>query len=460
MRKQIFVISCAVVLSVVSVLTTGLCQEEDSTWLKSSYLQSIHDDCLVLLEGIEMFCKRDYSGFLETVRNSSLAEKTEAENYINELSHFEKLLDSICGEYISFKEASADKGGEEPGKELALIEKKIFQMLVYSYMRTGDVITAQYLMDTYDIMSEKFIIQIRGMDGRLADFQLTMKLEEISNSINATLTKLQLHVKNFFASEPQDINAYIKITGYDNFDPVNILFMEYYSHLFPGLNAEQEKMIHIGQLIKFFNMPRYSSHAATYSRSTGESSGYDTSYMLPIVKGTYEVVVRDPNITAYAEGQDEVVIERLCFFRGLARTDFRNLKEAEQQQMEERAILESDFSLLKPGEEYVVFKPGQMMPYGTYALFEKRQYLGTIETVPCYKGGDCKKPTQMEQAVTPVRIFDHELLLYRDVIDQVKRNNDLHGLDTVEPELVDPLSDRGEKERIGLFPGCVAPDEL
>ena len=280
------------------------------------------------------------------------------------------------------------------------------------------------------------------------------------------LTTLTLNVKNFYISDIQEINAYIQIEDYDPQEPVNILYMAYYGRLLPGLGEKDRRMIHMGQIIDFFNRLKYSSSASAKPFLKGKTSSYAVSYQFPIVKGTYDVINKDPTIRVRSVSDNEITVERLCRFKGLARTDFRNLKAAEKQQRREETIVAENLTLFRMDDKSMTaYSAGQMMPYGIYALFEKEDHLGTVELVPCGKGGSCKEGTSQDPAVTLVKIFDHEFVLYKDVLDLIKRNHNRHGSDIA----YDPAgnwkefrrrSEGGEQKALRLFPGCVAPADV
>lgn len=443
--------SCILCVMIMVTMNAGnaFCRDATGAWLESSYLKSIHDDCRVFLEGIELFTQRDYPVFLSNVKAGSQVDKNEAANYIQELKHFEQLLDSLYEEYITFREAavSADGRNEQGAWNLSALEKRLFQMLAYAYLRTGDVAMAQRLIINNDILSTGFTIPIRNIEGRLVDFPLTENLKAQFKTANDTLTTLTLNFENFYTADiPTEINAYIKVSGYDTKNPVNVMYMAYYASLFPGLQSGKDKLIHIGQIIRFFDMLKYSPRPHDRDAAKEQHGDYRVSFRFPIVRGNYDLVVRDPNIITFTE-RNEITIERLCYFKGLARTDFRALKAEEKQRQEKKMIVEEDLSLLRQGRDYLSYKPGQMVPYGTYALHEKGNLLGTVVLVPCYRGGTCKAvKDNSASGHTPVQVYNHEFVLHRDVLDLVRRNHMVHRDADVRPNV--PV------KPVRLFPGC------
>lgn len=445
-----------ILMGAVLMMLTGwgaaaMAQDGTGAWLKSSYLASIHDDCRVFLEGIELFTQRDYPVFLQNMQKGSVVARADAAAYISELKNFEKLLDSLYEEYISFKKASLTvAGGVQPSATgLSEVEQRLFQMLAYAYLRTGDFAMARMLIMNHDMLSSDFTIKIRNIEGQLVDFQLTRQLKERFKETNTILTTLTVHFKNFSATDiPEDINAYIKVSGYDRKEPANTLFMEYYGRLFPGLNSKGDKdnLIHVGQIIKFFNIQKYRHNLLSGTDARESQGGYDTTYTFPMVKGTYELVVRDPTISATAISDNVITVERLCLFKGLARTDFRALKEEQRLQKELDMIVAEEITLMQPGQKYLSYKPGQMVPYGTYALFEKNRHLGTLELIPCYRGGKCREPVNRDPGVTPVRIFDHTFVLYRDVLDLVRQSQ--------ATKSAMEFKAAQQQREVHLFPGC------
>ncbi|MFP4444924.1 MAG: hypothetical protein ACLFPD_01590 [Desulfosudaceae bacterium] len=460
MRKTV----CSFILMAVLAfgMATTAAARDTGSWLRSSYLKSIHDDCRVFLEGIELFTERDYAAFLKNTQAGGTISARDADTYVDELRHFEKLLDSVYEEYISFKEASLsamDKDSAE-SRELSPMEKRIYQMMAYCYLRTGDIIMAQNIIMNNDILTDDFTIQIRRMDGRMRDFYLTKELTTLYKTTISMLTNLTLHVKNFFVSDIPKMNAYIRVTGYDHNEPVNMLYMVYYGRLLPGLASENGKMIHLGQIIDLFNRLKYSGGSSDRLFVEGEAADFSISYQFPIVKGTYELISNDPTVMVRADGQKEVTVERLCHFKGLARTDFRNLKIAEKQQRQEQTIVKKDFTLFRlDGQSAVSYTTGQMVPYAVYALFEGKNQLGTVELVPCGRGGNCRERATNDPAVTLVKIFDHEFVLYQDVLDLIKSNHNRYGTGVSFNALNDNVQNDtagGGGKSVGLFPGCAS----
>ncbi|MDY6906274.1 MAG: hypothetical protein SWH61_16505 [Thermodesulfobacteriota bacterium] len=448
MRRVCFLLCVLMMVTMAGGQAFG--RDATGAWLESSYLKSIHDDCRVFLEGIELFTQRDYPVFLNNVKSGSAVSRDEAETYIQELHHFEELLDSLYEEYITFKEAAVAAPGPEKAHQgrLSPLEVRFFQMLAYSYLRTGDFAMAKRLITNHDILSTTFTIPIRNIEGRLVDFPLTNSLRAQFKAANDTLTTLTLKFKNFYAADiPSQINAYIRVTNYDKENPINVMYMAYYASLFPGLQAGKERLIHVGQIIRFFEMLKYSSQPGPADMGKKTNTDYMVSYQFPIVRGDYDLVYRDPNIIAFSDKTNEITIERLCYFKGLARTDFRNLKEEEKQQQEQKMVVEENLSLKRRGKDYLSYKPGEMVPYGTYSLIEEGDLLGAVELVPCYRGGACKPAGKGAlSGVTPVQVYDHQFMLYRDVLDLVRRNHSIYRDAGIRPNV--------PEEPVRLFPGC------
>ncbi|MFO8047893.1 MAG: hypothetical protein R6U29_02575 [Desulfosudaceae bacterium] len=460
MRKTVYFF---ILMAVLAFGATGAWGRDTGTWLKSSYLKSIHDDCRVFLEGIELFTERDYGTFLKSTRAGASITEQDANTYVDELRHFEKLLDSVYEEYVSFKEAALAEDGldRNAAPKLSPMEKKIYQMMAYCYLRTGDIIMAQNIMMHNNILTDDFTIQIRRMDGRMRDFYLTKELTTLYKTTINMLTTLTLNVNNFSSSDIEDMNAYIRITGYDSSDPINILYMAYYGRLLAGLSGEEDKMIHLGRIIDLFNQLKYSGGLLNRFSVAAEAGDYSTSYQFPIVKGTYELVSNDPAIMVKADSEKEITIERLCHFKGLARTDFRNLKAAERQQRQEQTMVNRDFTLFRlSGQSAESYTTGRMVPYAVYALFEDEKQLGTVELVPCGRGGSCKEKTIDNPAVTPVKIFDHEFVLYQDVLDLIKSNHNRYGssgsYSDFNSRAQEEAAARDDGGSMKLFPGCAA----
>ncbi len=448
----------AAMFTILLVISSGINTEgknvwgsDTGTWLKSSYLNSIHDDCRTLLEGIQLFTQRDYPVFIQNIQSGTAVSDIDTANYISELRHFKKLLDSLYEEYISFKTSSllSKKDGEDALEKnsLTILEKSLYQMFTYAYIRTGDIIMAHQLMEHRDILSENVTIKIRNLEGILTQFPLTENLQREAKTSIKKLGILTLHLKNFLPTDRQEINTYLKISDYNKKEPINIMYMEYYGHYFPGLKTgEKTKMIHMGRIVDFLSTLKYKTAASIKSNDAETNADFHKIYQFPIIKGDYELIIRDPHIRAFSQTDDAVTIERLCFFKGLARTDFRTLKQEEQRQ--KKKIVEETLLLIDQRPTYVSYQPGQMVPYGVYALYDKDRHLGTINLIPCSKGGTCKESVVPRENVTPIRIFDHTFILYRDILDLITRDQRLY---QTSPS---PLSKTPANNRIDFLPGC------
>ncbi len=412
--------------------------------LKASYLQSIHDDCKTFLEGIELFIRRDYPTFWNDMENSASIDRNDIHKYIKELNHFEEMLDALYNEFISFRTAHdtqqtsayATLNIDELQRQKHLdLEKQIFQMLSYSYMRTGDFSMAKALMEKGDIHSKNYVIQIRDIEGVLRNFPLTEKMNQLFETISSNLTILKIKLKYFLPSDIQRLNAYIKISDYDRENPFNQIYLDFYSGKFPGLKAADENVIHFGEIINYYNRLKYIN--LFNNKKPDFQDPHTISYEFPILKGSYSLVVNDANVFIPDPTDSNVLtMEHLCMFKGFVRTDFRQLKWEEKQHMKAEKIIDKNLSLEKISQQKILsqsllkelntIRPGERLRYGTYKLYEKGIYLGPIELVPSIVGSNIKKKNP-DKSMTEIKVFDHELTFFKDILDLVQSNYNTYG---------------------------------
>jgi len=416
--------------------------------IESSYLESIHEDCRIFLEGIELFIKRDYSKFWMNLEQNRPLKRQEIHLYLKDMKRFEGMLDTLYKEYFEFRERY--KSHSE--SDINAIEKQILQMLSFSYLRTGNFAMSQALIQKKEVLTEDFTIFIGGIDGSPVNFSLTQKLKELSEILRKKFTKMQLNLKYFFPSDIQTINAYLKISDFNQDTPFNQVYLEYYSNIFPGLEVEGKNLIHFGEIMYFLGKLRYGEEI--FTNTGGE---YNASYEFPMVRGKYELIIKHDNIAAMAKGTI-LDVEHLCLFKGFARTDFRQLKKEEKQSLDRENIISNGLSLerikrdqsrwIGSGYEkkYRIYS-GVSLKYGVHRLYQNDKVLGIVEIAPCYGGDECRKKSR-EKGVTLVKVFEHELIFNQDILDLVQRNQKMFGGPIPEN------TDRPEKEE-GQFTGWI-----
>jgi hypothetical protein len=395
--------------------------------IESSYLESIHEDCRIFLEGIELFIKRDYPTFWTNLEQNRPLKREEIHMYLKDLKRFEGMLDTLYKEYSEFRE----RYNSQPEKGISPIEKQILQMLAFSYSRTGDFAMSQALMQKQEVLADDFTIVIGGIDGSPVKFYLTKRLKELSGIIGEKFTTMKLNLKYFFPSDIKTINAYLKISEFSQDTPFNQVYLEYYSNIFPGLEAEGNNLIHFGEIMYFLGRLRYGKEVLT--KSGGE---YIASYEFPMIRGKYELIIKYDNIAATAKGT-VLDVEHLCLFKGFTRTDFRQLKIEEKQSIDQEDIISNGLSLErirkdKTGwigsgyeKKYRIYS-GVSLQYGVYRLSQNDTVLGIVEIAPCYGGDECRKESQ-EKGVTLVKVFEHELIFNQDILDLVQVNHKRFG---------------------------------
>ncbi|MBU1171090.1 MAG: hypothetical protein KKD44_16140 [Proteobacteria bacterium] len=428
----------------VSAQSTDTVQE-----LKASYLQSIYDDCRIFLEGIELFIRRDYPKFWQNIDEELPIPQNEIDRYSKELKHFEGQLDALFEEYVTFKSNSGNTAKE--GTSFSNLELQIYQMLAYSYMKTGDFAMSYDLLQNKNIFSQNFTIKLIDIEGNLKEFPLTLELKKLFKIISGNLNFLTLRLKYFFPSDIQYINAYLNIPDYDHDSPFNKAYFSYYKGAFSGLGEKDENNIHFSEIIHFFNRREF-KNVTKGAKISQDNQQYISSYKFPIIKGEYDIELKDNTILA-AESLDNntLNLERLCMFKGFVVTDFKRLKSDERKNikndtliskglyLEKTDLLSDDNDIMATSKkdtkkrillDYELSKDnlkiGEMLRYGVYRLFEQGKYLGMIELVPCYKGEDCKKRS-IDKSITKVKVYNHELIFYQDILDAVQANRRMFG---------------------------------
>lgn len=410
--------------------------------LKANYLTSIYEDCRIFLEGIELFISRDYPKFWTNMEAGRPLTNEEIKRYTRELKYFEGQLDALYEEFISYAGTSANKkeGGQEKVKAL---EAKIYQILAYAYMRTGDFAMSYALMANEKIVAQDFTIPLMDIEGKEKKFRLTRDLKNLHSLISANLNTIELRMKYFFPTDLEAINAYLKVESYSQLNPVNVTFLSYYDKAFLELGEATNDIIHFSEIIHFFNQIKYNN---AFSKGSSDTIGQERIYRLPIIKGEYGMDLKDSTILGAVSSDNRVLaLERLCKYKGFTRTDFRTLKVEEKQNIKNKSTVDKGLYIsrvdgdtsghLKDGVRMKYFgnvpkdgklEEGTPLRYGTYSLFEGTQFLGIIELVPCYKGQPCTKRNS-DKAVTEVKVYNHELTFYEDTLDFIRMNTRMYG---------------------------------
>ena len=423
--------------------------------LKSSYLQSIYDDCRIFLEGIELFIRRDYPKFWQNIEDDQAIPQEEIDRYSKELKHFEGQLDALFEEYVTFQNSSGKKAGDVASFSNPL-ELQIYQMLAYSYMKTGDFAMSYDLLQNKNIFSQNYTIKLINIEGRMNDFPLTAELKKMFKIVSGNLNFLTIRMKYFFPSDIQYINAYLNIPDYDRESPFNKAYFSYYKGTFTGLGQNNENNIHFSEIINFFNRRDYKSVARNTALISSSNKQYIATYKFPIIKGEYGIELKDKSVLAAVAADNKTLnLERLCVFKGYAITDFKRLKSDEMKNVKNETMITKGLNLVKTdllnddmdimaagsgtSKKRVLLDSelgssekltiGSMWKYGVYRLFEQGKYLGMIELVPCYKGEDCKKRS-IDKSITKVSVYNHELIFYQDTLDAVQANRKMYGQGT------------------------------
>jgi len=410
--------------------------------LKANYLTSIYEDCRIFLEGIELFINRDYPRFWSDIDANKPISEAMIRRYIRELEYFEGQLDALYEEFISYADTTANKSNHGQTKVRDL-EAKIYQILAYAYMRTGDFAMSHALTHNDAIVAKEFTIPLMDIEGKKLPFGLTRELKHLQRLISTNLGVVEIRMKYFFPSDLDSINAYLKVTDYDRGNPFNLTFLSYYDKAFLELGEGRNGVIHFSEIIHFFNRIKYND---AFSQGMSDTTGWEYIYRLPIIKAEYGMDLRDDSILGSVSMDNTTLgLERLCRYTGFTRTDFRALKFEEKQNITAKTVEEKELYLSRvadpastdteEGSQMTYYgnipadgelRPGTPIRYGTYRLFEGGEYLGLIELVPCYKGQNCTKQN-LDKAVTEVKVYNHELSFYEDTFDYIRMNTRMYG---------------------------------
>jgi len=410
--------------------------------LKANYLTSIYEDCRIFLEGIELFINRDYPRFWSDINAKKPVSESMIRRYIRELEYFEGQLDALYEEFISYADTTANKSNHGQTRVRDL-EAKIYQILAYAYMRTGDFAMSHALTNNEAIIAKEFTIPLMDIEGKKQPFALTRELKRLQQLISANLEVVEIRMKYFFPSDLDSINAYLKVNDYDGGNPFNLTFLSYYDKAFLELGDGRSGVIHFSEVIRFFNRIKYND---AFSQSMNDATGWEHVYRLPIIKGEYGMELKDDAILGSVSSDNTTLgLERLCRYKGFTRTDFRTLKLEEKKNITDNTTEEKELYLSRVDSPSVIdaknsapmtyygnipddgkLSPGNPIRYGTYRLFEGGEYLGIIELVPCYKGQHCAKQNP-DKAVTEVKVYNHELSFYEDTLDYIRMNTRMHG---------------------------------
>lgn len=409
--------------------------------LKANYLTSIYEDSRIFIEGIELFINRDYPKFWTDIEAGKRIPKEMIQRYTRELKYFEGQLDALYEEFISYADTTANRTNRSKAK-VKILEAKIYQILAYAYMRTGDFAMSYALMDNESIVNQEFTIPLMDIEGKLSQFPLTRQLRRLHQIISANLNVVEIRMKYFFPTDLDGINAYLKVDAYNRFNPFNLTFLSYYDKAFLEMGETRSDIIHFSEIIHFFNRMKYNN---AFSQGMSDITGRERIYRLPIIKAEYGMDLKDISILGAVSSDNSVLaLERLCRYKGFARTDFRTLKVEEKQNIKTSAIADKELYLYRQDAKLVSsqsdvtmqyygnvpedgkLQVGLPLRYGQYSLFEGTEFVGLIELVPCYKGQPCTKRST-DKAVTEVKVYNHELTFYQDTLDFIRMNTRMYG---------------------------------
>lgn len=450
-RWYIVLVSFVLFPMLFSVSTVSAEGSETVQELKMSYLQSIYDDCRTFLEGIELFIRRDYPKFWQNIAEGRPIPQDEVDRYAKELKHFEGQLDALYEEYITFKKTSGT--ASSTNAVFRNLELNIYQMLAYSYLKTGAFAMSYDLLQNKEIFSQNCVIKLIDIEGNMKEFPLTLELKKLFKLVSGNLTFLTIKLKYFFPEDIQYINAYLEIPDFDRESPFNRVYFSYYKASFAGLGEGDDNKIHFSDIIHYFNRRNYINdiNSGIDPKQRGQQHNIST-FSFPIIKGEYNVGLKDKTIMATTSSDNSTIyLERLCVFKGYVVTNFRQLKNDERQNIKNDTLISKGLYLEKTdlihgGADDIMattqkdtkkrilldyelskddLKNGENLRYDVYRLFEQGKYLGMIELVPCYKGEECQKISK-DKSITKVKVYNHELVFYQDILDAVQANRRMY----------------------------------
>ncbi|MCG8471730.1 MAG: hypothetical protein MI742_07725 [Desulfobacterales bacterium] len=433
---------CALLITAALTPTSTLAAESSTMdELKANYLTSIYEDSRIFIEGIELFINRDYPKFWDDIETGKKISKEMIQRYTRELKYFEGQLDALYEEFISYADTSANRANRSKAK-VKKLEAKIYQILAYAYMRTGDFAMSYALMDNKSLVSQEFTIPLMDIQGKQSEFPLTRQLKRLNQIISANLNVVEIRMKYFFPTDLGGINAYLKVDAYNRLNPFNLTFLSYYDKSFLEMGRDRSDIIHFTEIIHFFNRIKYNN---AFSQGMSDITGRERIYRLPIIKAEYGMDLKDRSMLGAVSSDNSVLaLERLCHYKGFTRTDFRTLKVEEKQNMKKSSLADKNLHLkrmdapLDKGSDGVTMQyygnvpedgklqVGMPLRYGQYSLFEGEEFVGMIELVPCYKGQPCTKRST-NKAVTEVKVYNHELTFYQDTLDFIRMNTRMYG---------------------------------
>lgn len=415
MRVQQFLISVLFSLTcflVVPVTASAAQTQAPNDGITSAYLKSIHEDCRLFIEGIELFVRRDYPQLWPQILASDATAEKEVTRYIKEVKQFQRMLDALFMEYASYKKNQIHDSSQ-PKTASNGVETEILQMLAFAYLRTGDFCMAKAIIGNGEVLSKETTISLIDLEGTERNFQLSQNLKRLADFMDKELEVITIDLVNMFPENLSETQAFLTISDKRRRSPLETAYLAYYGGTFPGLKQEGGKFIHLSEIHHFYN--RLNKNPVT---AETELARQETTFLFPIVKGSYRLESQDAHIRITQKHANMFEISHLCHFKGFVRTDFRLLKNAEKNLMEEKPIVDNGLLLVNGENSYA---PGTWLPYDVYTLTQNNTPVGEISLVACFQDMNCE-PEQTTKTATTVKVFNHQLMLFQDILDLAKRN--------------------------------------
>lgn len=383
---------------------TGTAEKFDSgqrmSQVKKAYLDSIYDDISFIIDGIELFCKRDYPNLWDNIESEKKISPEILKKYIKETANFRNILDTHLSEFTTI--IASDKG--KPGNK----EKEIFQMLSYAYLSTGNFITARALASNEDVLNKETEIQVSKLNGEKEAFNLTESLKKRLELLAESLGVIKLDMKYFTPEDLDTVNAYIEVNSSKTPDAVNIMYANAYRGVIPYKEKENKYQISINMLFSFLKNLKYFelNSPVNNEKEEKEFKGQKLSFL--IMKGSYSLKSQSSGIKISQKSNNQFIIEKKFLYKGFEDTGF-NLAKNEK---------ETSVILKKTNKEY---KKNNYLEYGRYKIIKDDEVSGFALFKPCYKD-KCGALENKDPATTPVKIYGHELVVYQDLLDRIKVN--------------------------------------
>lgn len=367
-----------------------------SSLSRSKYLNAIHEEVVSIVDGIEDFITRDYPFFWEAIEAGENINPDTVEKYVGEISNFRTILDNQLREFVAYKNVSASDNFLDK-------EKEILQMLSYAYLTSGNFITAHAIMEDKSVMTRETKIKISKLNGETVSFDITTALIKRMGIIRGSLDIITLDLQYFSPEDIETIDADIEVKSSDFTSPLNLMYAYAYRGVIPYNKTTGDYKISVNRLFSFLEKMRYFD-LVNSDMSKNEFEKRELTFFL--LKGVYDLTSKSQGLKIAKLNENTFSIEKKFLFKGLKDRGIRYSKEKEQDQA----------LLVDVGRE---FKKNDYCEYGRYKINLNAEDAGFVNIMPCYRN-TCIQGVPSDSSATPVKVFGHTLVLFEDIVDQVK----------------------------------------